>query len=78
MVCTPVRSIVHSLKLVDYLSVQADNHALSFTYKETICASLSRPQYQDAKRYQVHYLNVCCVLHALVRFCPVDATADVQ
>ena len=25
MVCPPVRSIIHSLKLVDYLSVQADN-----------------------------------------------------
>ena len=32
MVCSPVRSIIHKLKLVDYLSVQADNHALSSIY----------------------------------------------
>ena len=31
MVCPPVRSIIHSLKLVGYLSVQADKHALSST-----------------------------------------------
>ena len=31
MVCPPVWSIIHSLKLVDYLSVQADKHALSST-----------------------------------------------
>ena len=27
MVCPPVWSIIYSLNLVDYLSVQADNHA---------------------------------------------------
>ena len=31
MVCAPVRSIIPSLKLGDYLSVQAHNHALSPT-----------------------------------------------
>ena len=32
MVCPPVRSIFHSLKLVDYLSVEVDNRGTSSTY----------------------------------------------
>ena len=32
MVCPPVRSIIYSLKLVDYLSIQADNHFLYSTF----------------------------------------------
>ena len=34
MVCPPVLSIIHSLKFVDYLSIQADSYALSSTSSE--------------------------------------------
>ena len=35
-VCPPVRTIIHSLKLVDYLHVQADNpwYYYNLTYKK--------------------------------------------
>ena len=32
MACPPVWSIIHSLKLVDYLSIQTDNHGLFSTF----------------------------------------------
>ena len=31
-VCPPVRKIINSLKLVDYLHVQADNDDIAITY----------------------------------------------
>ena len=41
MVRTPVRSVIHLLNLVNYLSAQADNHALSFTLTlSTVCSEI--------------------------------------
>ena len=39
----PIQSIIHSLKLVDYLPVQADEHALAITYKS---------MFTDCNQYQ--------------------------
>ena len=41
MLCPPIRSIIRSLKLVDYLSVQADNHAVSLTKTTVVDSSQS-------------------------------------
>ena len=37
MVCPPVRLIIHLLKLVDYLSIKADNHVLYSTFLSRVC-----------------------------------------
>ena len=36
-VCPPVREIIHSLKLVDYLHVQADNPWYNFYFCSVLC-----------------------------------------
>ena len=50
-VCPPVREIIHSLKLVDYLHVQADNP----WYNHYLKAMLSR-KIQDLNRQS----HTCC------------------
>ena len=37
-VCPPVRKVIHSLKLVDYFNVQADNPWYNYYLYNTICA----------------------------------------
>ena len=44
MVCPPVRSMTHSLKLLGYFSIQADNYALSSTLQQfTGCSYSCQP-----------------------------------
>ena len=43
-VCPPVRKIIHSLKLVDYLHVQADNPWYNYYVDVTLCMLSARNQ----------------------------------
>ena len=43
-VCPPVRKIIHSLKLVDYLHVQADNPWYNYYITKTHSHNLMSPK----------------------------------
>ena len=42
MICPPVREIIHSLKIVNYLPVQADKLSVPVTYSGSTRADLLR------------------------------------
>ena len=52
-ICTPVRKIIHSLKLVDYLHVQADNPWCNY-----YLTSQSANQDLNTCHFMAHSLNL--------------------
>ena len=57
MVRPRVRSVNHLLKLVDYLSAQVDNHALSFTLTlSTVCSEIILHVHIDRGGCPLHHL----------------------
>ena len=64
-VCPPVRKIIHSLKLADYLHVQADKHGITITKPSVLVIGLHR------QTVQKQYAASDQVLYCLLRSCTV-------
>ena len=69
---------------IQFTGLQSCFHYLMLTLQISPCllfTYLMRPPSQGIKPYQVHYISVCCVLHAHVQFCrfaKADTTAGVH